>query len=191
LDEAADAKLRQTLRRPPFTLRALLGLTVIVALALCCVILTRQLRETEAVLARNAWAADSGAIPPGKFRLLINRVVDAEDVQVVVMRFEANEEHFVTADGQGSTTTPNEDGELHWCEIRIVTCYDSTSNRLIALTQVRSASGSAGGSSNYPLKPGHSGEGFTLFDVKPGLYDLNQTIDLYERPDGKGTLSVR
>ena len=41
------------------------------------------------------------------------------------------------------------------------------------------------------LKPGHTGKGFTLFDVKRGLYDLNQTIDLYERPDGKGTLSVR
>jgi hypothetical protein len=44
---------------------------------------------------------------------------------------------------------------------------------------------------HLPLNPGHAGNDFKLFDVKPGLYDLNQTIDLHERPDGKGTLSVR
>ena len=59
----------------------------------------RQLRDARAALARNSWASGNAAIPAGKFRLLVNDLIDNDDMKVVVIRLEANEEHFVTADG--------------------------------------------------------------------------------------------
>ena len=68
------------------------------------------------------------------------------------IRFEANEEHFITADGAGSVTSSREVDGLHWAEIRVVASYDSLAKHLTTLIQVKSKVGRAGGRSIYPLR---------------------------------------
>ena len=133
----------------------------------------------------------NAAIPPGKFRLLVNDLIDNDDMKVVVIRFEANEQHFITADGAGCLTSPNEDGAVHWAEIRVVASYDSLAKHLTTLTQVKSESGTAGGRTIYPFRNEQNPKEFMAVNVKPGIYDLKQAIELYRKPNGVGTLTVK
>jgi hypothetical protein len=174
-----------------FSLRSLFWLAIVIALALSCFVQTRRLRDAEAALARNSWAIGNAAIPPGKFRLLVNDLIDNDDVKVVVIRFEANEQHFITADGGGCLTSPNEDAAVHWAEIRVVASYDSLARHLTTLTQVKSESGTAGGRTIYPLRKEQNPKDFMAVNVKPGIYDLKQAVELYRKPEGAGMLTVK
>jgi hypothetical protein len=111
-------------------------------------------------------------------------------MKVVVIRFEANEQHFITADGAGCLTSPNETG-AHWAEIRVVASYDSLAKHLTTLTQAKSESGTAGGRTIYPLRNEQNPKEFMGVNVKPGIYDLKEVIELYRKPDGVGTLTVK
>ena len=135
-------------------MRSLFWLAIVIALALSCFVLTQRLRDADAVIARTSWAIGNAAIPAGKFRLLVNDLIDNDDIKVVVIRFEANEQHFITADGAGCLASPTEDGAVHWAEIRVVASYDSLARHLTKLTQVKSESGTVGGRSIYPLRKG-------------------------------------
>jgi hypothetical protein len=64
-------------------------------------------------------------------------------------------------------------------------------NHLTTLTQVQSESGTAGGRTIYPLRNDQKPKEFVAVNVKPGSYDLKQTIELYRKPDGVGTLTVK
>jgi hypothetical protein len=172
-------------------LRSLFWLAIVIALALSCFVQSRRLRDAEAALARNSWAIGNAAIPAGKFRLLVNDLIDNDDIKVVVIRFEANEEHFVTVDGAGCLTSPNEDGVVHWAEIRVVANYDSLARHLTKLTQVTSDSGTAGGRTIYPLRKEQNSTDFMSVNVKPGIYDLKEAVKLYRKPDGVGMLTVK
>jgi hypothetical protein len=174
-----------------FSLRSLFWLAIVIALLLSCFVQTRRLRDAEAVIARNSWAIGDAVIPSGKFRLLVNDLIDSDDMKVVVIRFEANEQHFITADGAGCVTTPNETGAAHWAEIRVVATYDSLAKHLTTLTQVKSESATAGGRTIYPLRNEQNPKEFMAVNVKPGIYDLGQVIELYRKPDGVGTLTVK
>jgi hypothetical protein len=168
-----------------------LWLIVVLALALSCLVQSWRLRDAEVALARNSWAYGNEPIPAGKFRMLVNRLIDNDDMKVIVIRFEANEEHFVTADGAGCRTSPSADGATHWAEIRVVASFDSMANHLTTLTQVKSDAGTAGGRTIYPIRNGQDPKGFMAIDVKLGVYDLKQSVELYGKPDGMGTLSVK
>jgi hypothetical protein len=174
-----------------FSLRDILWLVVVLAVTLSCWVQTRRLRDAEVALARNSWAYGNDPIPAGRFRLLVNRLIDNEDIKVVVIRFEANEEHFVTVDGAGTRTSPNEDGTTHWSEVRVVAAFDSMANHLITLTQAKSDAGTAGGRTIYPLRQGQSPKDFMAINVKPGLYELQQAVELFKKPEGIVTLTVK
>jgi hypothetical protein len=175
-----------------FSLRSLFWLAIVIALALTCFVQTKRLRDAEAALARNSWAIGNAPIPSGKFRLLVNDLIDTDDMKVTVIRFEANEEHFVTADGAGCLTSAVDDGGMHWAEIRVVASYDSMAKHLTTLTQVKSGSGTAGGRTVYPLREDRTPKEFMTLNVKPGIYDLKQVVELYRNPEGSlGTLTVK
>jgi hypothetical protein len=174
-----------------FGLRSLFWLAIAIALALTCFVQTKRLWDAEAALARNSWAIGNATIPPGKFRLLVNELIDTEDMKVTVIRFEANEEHFITADGAGCLSSKMEGGGIHWAEIRVVASYDSLAKHLTTLTQVKSASGTAGGRTIYPLRKDPTPEDFMTIEVKPGIYDLKHSFELYRKPNGVGTLTVK
>ena len=69
--------------------------------------------------------------------------------------------------------------------------YDSMANHLATLTQVKSTSGTAGGRTIYPLRKEQDPKEFMAVSVKPGIYDLKQAVELYRKPDGVGTLTVK
>src|SRR5437762_2202807 len=87
--------------RPPvrFSIQSLLWLTVVAALVLICYIQSQKLRNARSALARNAWAGSDVAIPTGKFRLLVNKIIEEHDTKICVIRCETNEEHYVSAGG--------------------------------------------------------------------------------------------
>jgi hypothetical protein len=186
-----DVTTRRTTLPLRFSLGSLFWLAIVIALALSCFVQSRRLRDANAVIARNSWANGSALIPPGKFRLLVNDLIDNDDMKVVVIRFEANEQHFITADGAGCLTSPSETGAAHWAEIRVVASYDSLAKHLTTLTQVKSESGTAGGRTIYPLRNERNPKELMGVNVKPGIYDLKQVIELYRKPDGVGTLTVK
>jgi hypothetical protein len=168
-----------------FRIQSLLWLTLVIALALACFIQSRQLRDAQLALARNSWASRDTLIPSGKFRLMVNRIADDSDLKVFVIRFEANGRHFVSAGGQSSTTSPMTDDDVtHWAEITLVGNYDSTDRHYSLLTRVRSGVGYAGGKSVHTLRPQDKPEDFWKITVEPGLYDLNQSVEIY-RENGK------
>src|SRR5262245_27325649 len=88
-----------------FRIQSLLWLTVVIALALACLVQYRDLRRAERALARNSWASRETSIPVGKFRLMVNQIADDRDLKVWVIRLEANGEHYITVGGQSSTTS--------------------------------------------------------------------------------------
>ena len=151
----------------------------------------QRLRDAELALARNSWAYGNARIPPFKFRLLVNELIDNDDMKVIVIRFEANEQHFITADGAGCLSSEMEGGGLHWAEIRVVAGYDSMAKHMTTLTQVKSDSGTAGGRTIYPLRTDPNPEDFRTIKVKPGIYNLKQAVELYRKPNGVGTLTVK
>ena len=172
---------RQSLR---FGLRSLLWLTVVIALGLCCVLQRRELSRTQLALALTAWATSDVSIPAGKFRLMVNRIVDDNDLKVCVIRFEANRECYVSVGGQSSITSPMEDSEIHWAEIKLFGNYDAMDRHFSLLTRVGSGTGYAGGKSVHTLRPDDKPEDFLNITVKPELYDLNKAVEVY-REDGK------
>jgi hypothetical protein len=174
-----------------FSLGSLFWLAIVVALALSCFDQMQRLRDAEAVIARNSWATDNAAIPSGKFRLLVNNVIDDDDMKVVIIRFEANEQHSITADGAGCGTSPIDDSAVHWAEIRVVASYDSIARHLTTVTQLKAESATAGGRTIYPLRKEQDPKEFMAVTVKPGIYDLKQVVELYRKPDGVGTLTVK
>jgi hypothetical protein len=186
-----DETTRRTRLPLRFSLGSLFWLAIVIALALSCFIQSRRLRDARAVIARNSWANDSALIPPGKFRLLVNNLIDNDDMKVVVIRFEANEQHFITADGAGCVTSPNEVGAAHWAEIRVVSSFDSLDKHLTTLTQVKSESATAGGRTIHPFRNDQNPKEYMGVHVKPGIYDLKQVIELYRKPDGIGTLTAK
>jgi hypothetical protein len=161
-----------------FSIQSLLWLTIVAALVLTCFIQRQKLRNAQFALARNAWAGSEVAIPPGKYRLLVNKIIDDHDIKVCVIRFEANDEHYVTADGASSTTTRADDGRTHWAEIQILASYDSTLRRMTTLTRVKSSGGWAGGQSIYTLPPDAKPDEFVKITVEPGIYDLAQPVEI-------------
>jgi hypothetical protein len=170
----------QPARQPVrFNLQSLLWLTVVAALVLTCLIQSQKLRTARSALARNAWASSEVAIPKGKFRLMVNKIIDDDrDTKVCVIRIEANEEHYVSAGGQSSITTAANVGGMHWAEIQIFASYDSTTRRMTSLTRVKSGSGWAGGQAIYTLPPNAKPDEFVRITVKPGLYDLTQPVEI-------------
>jgi hypothetical protein len=169
----------QHARRPlRFSLQSLLWLTIVAALVLTCLLQSQKLRNAQIALARNAWASREVAVPSGNFRLLVNKIIDDRDTKFYVIRFEANEEHYVSADGAMSITTAADDGRTHWAEIQILASYDSTLRRMTALRRVASGSGSAGGQAIYTLPPNAKPDEFVNITVKPGVYDLTQPVEL-------------
>jgi hypothetical protein len=85
-----------------------------------------------------------------------------------------------------------EGGDTHWAEIRVVASYDSMAKHMTTLTQVKSASGTAGGRTIYPLRNDPTPDDFMTVKVEPGLYDLKQPVELYRKPEGSiGTLTVK
>jgi hypothetical protein len=156
----------------------------VIALALAYFVQSQKLSTSQRALSRIAWAGGDVAIPAGKFRLLVNSIVDDPDLIVCVIRFEANRECYVSADGQSSTTSPLKDSDVHWAEIKIVANYDATTRRFSLLTRVGSDIGYAGGKSVYSLRPEDKPEDFLKITVKPGLYDLKQAVEI-SREDGK------
>jgi hypothetical protein len=191
MSEFSDTKPQPRPVSLRFSLKSILWLIVVFALAMSCLVQTWRVRDAEVALARHSWAYGNEHIPAVTFRLLVNRLFDNDDMKVVVIRFEAIEEHFVTADGAGCRTAPSEDGPTHWAEIRVVASFDSMANHLTTLTQVKSESGTAGGRIIYPLRQDQDPKGFMAIDVKPGVYDLKQSVELYGKPDGMGILSVK
>jgi len=191
MSEQTNGSLRPSRFFWRFSLRDLLWLVVVLAITLSCWVQTCRLRDAKVALARNTWAYGNNPIPAGKFRLLVNRLIDDDNIKVVVIRFEANEEHFITVDGAGTRTSPNEDGTTHWAEVRVVAAFDSLANHLITLTQAKSDVGTAGGRTIYPLRQGQSPKDFMAINVKPGLYELQQAVELFKQPDGIGTLTVK
>lgn len=173
--ESTAERVRRPLR---FSLQSLLWLTIVLALLLTSLIQSQKLRNAELALARNAWASSEAAVPPGKFRLLVNKIIDGRNTKIYVIRFEANEEHYVSADGASCITMPADDGRTHWAEIKILASYDSSARRMTSLTRVQSGSGSAGGQSIYTLPPSSNPDEFVAITVKPGVYDLTQPIEL-------------
>jgi hypothetical protein len=161
-----------------FSIQSLLWLTIVAALVLTYFIQSQKLRKAQFALARNAWAGSEVTIPPGKFRLLVNKIIDDRDTKVCVIRFEANDEHYVSADGASSITTPADDGLTHWAEIQILASYDSTLRRMTTLTRVKSGGGWAGGQSVYTLAPNAKADEFVNITVKPGVYDLTQPVEI-------------
>jgi hypothetical protein len=174
-----------------FRIQSLLWLTLVVALALACFVQSRQLREAERALARNEWASRNTTIPAGKFRLLVNKMIDDVDLQLYLIRLEANEQHYVSVGGSTTLTSLADNSDTHWTEIKIVATYDSTPRRLTLLTRTSSGHGWAGGKTIYTLRPDQKPEDVININVEPGLYDLKQAVEIgYE--DGKPvTLSVK
>jgi hypothetical protein len=161
-----------------FSIQSLLWLTIVAALVLTYFIQSQKLRNAQFTIARNAWAGSEVTIPPGKFRLLVNKIIDDHDTKVCVIRFEANDEHYVAADGASSITTTADDGRTHWAEIQILASYDSTTRRMTTLTRVKSGGGWAGGQSIYTLPPDAKSDEFVNITVKPGVYDLTQPVEI-------------
>ena len=165
-------------RRPlHFSIQSLLWLTIVAALVLTYFIQSQKLRNAQFALTRKAWAGSEVTIPSGKFRLLVNKIIDDHDTKVCVIRFEANDEHYVAVDGASSITTRADDGRTHWAEIQILASYDSTLRRMTTLTRVKSG-GWAGGQSNYTLPPDAKPAEFVNITVKPGVYDLTQPVEI-------------
>jgi hypothetical protein len=167
-----------------FGIRSLLWLTAVVALLLICLLMSQRLRRAEQALARTAWATSDVSIPPGKFRLLADTIVDDSDLKVLVVRFEAGRECYVSVDGQSSITTQMPDNDTHYAEITIVGNYDQTPGRFTLLTRVGSGGGYAGGKSIRTLRPATAPADLLNITVQPGLYDLSQPVEIY-RDEGK------
>lgn len=174
-----------------FSIQSLLWLTIVAALVLACFIQSQKLRSAQRALARNAWASSEGTIPPGKFRLLVNKIIDDRETKVCVIRFEANEKHYVAADGTSSITTSADDGRTHWAEIQILASYDSTLRRMTTLTRVKSGGGWAGGQSIYTLLPDAKPDKFVNIIVESGIYDLTQPVQISAIEDKPVILSVK
>jgi hypothetical protein len=176
---------------PQFGIRSLLWLTVVVALILACVRLSQRLQQTQQALARTAWAASDVSIPAGKFRLMVNKILDDQGLKVCVVRFEANRECYVSVGGQSCMTSPMENGETHWAEIKVVGNFDKMDRHFTLLTRVGSAVGHAGGKSTYPLAENANVEQFLSITVEPGMYDLNEPIEIYREDRKPVVLTVK
>ena len=127
-----------------FSMHSLLWLMVVAALSLTCFIQYRKLRQTEAALSRTAWAGSETFIPSGKFRLLVNRIIDDHEIKMIVIRFETNDQKYLTVDGASSITALSIDGQTYWAETQILSSYDSSHRRMTTLTRVKSGAGWAG-----------------------------------------------
>ena len=77
-----------------------------------------------------------------------------------------------------------EDSETHWAEIKLLGNFDSMDRHFSLLTRVGSGTGYAGGKSTHTLSPKDKPEDSLNFTVEPGLYELNQAVEVY-REDGK------
>jgi hypothetical protein len=183
-DATSPSAMRANSPRWQFRVQSLLWLTVVVALALACFVQSRQLREAERALARNLWASRDTLIPAGKFRLLVNKMIDDDDLKLYVIRFEANEQHYVTVGGTSTLTAPADHIDVHWAEVKIIATYDSTPRRLTSLTRTSTGHGWAGGKTIYTLPPGAKPEDFLKINIQPGLYDLKQAVEIGHE-DGK------
>jgi hypothetical protein len=173
-----------------FGTRSVFVLMLIVALALSCIIEWRKLRDAERALTRNAWAHQAVYIPAGKFRLMVNEIMDDKDAKVFVLRFEANEQHYVSCNGSACLVESDADG-VYWAEIRLVSTYDSMARHVTVISQVKSGAGAAAGRTIYPLAADVDGGKFVAFRAEPGIYDLNEAVQLGRVNDKPLILNVR
>ncbi len=191
LHSKGDARAKRATRSLHFSIQSLLWLTIVAALALTCFIQSQKLRNAEIALARNAWAGRDVTVPTGKFRLLVNKIIDDKNTKVCMIRFEANDEHYVAVDGALSLTTPADDGLTHWAEIQILASFDSTTRRMTTLTRVKSGIGWAGGESIYTLPPAAKPDEFVNITIEAGVYDLTQPVTIGSVEDKPIILSVK
>jgi hypothetical protein len=178
-------------RRLRFNIASLLWLFVTVALALMCFLQTRKVMEAERALARNAWAQQSTSIPAGKFRVMVNSIVDDAEQKIIVVRVETNDAQYIGADGARTFMEPTNNGMPRWGEVIILFSYDSTTGKLTELTRTKCRGGWAGGRSIGTLPPGAKPADHVKITIQPGLYDVGQPIELYKLGDQSVPLLVK
>ena len=174
-----STRLRHTItpgaaQRMQFSLKTVLLVVSVVAVACSFFMQQRRLNESQSALSRYEASQIPTSLAPGQFRVIARSILDTDHVKVVAYRIESANEHFATVksegDSNGCKSKYDPKTHLHWTEATILFDHIKSDNKVKMMPKV-------GGAQGYTLA--HVPDGYSLTDA----VKLNELDRLFSRRD--------